>query len=309
MRASLDQLEVFLAVVDSGSFRGAAKRLRRTQSTISYAVAQVEASLDRQLFERTGGRPRLTRAGEDVAARARVILAEVNRLADPRDAGPAPQVRQPLHLVVDTIVAPRVLVPLLEAASARLPRHELIVRVESKFSLLELLGAGEADVALSGSGAAVPAGLTREALRTFALVPVVAAHHPLARARRVDRATLAAFPQIAITERSPTGRRQPFENAVGARTLSVTELSLKLELIRAGVGWGYAPFDGVSSELRARTLVRLRAPPQDVGTLSLIYPSQRGPTALGLLIRDRLAPRPRAGNPRSPTAARGRRRS
>ncbi len=292
MRPTLDQLEIFLCVVDAGSFRAAAKRLGRTQSTISYAVTQLEAGLERQVFERTGGRPRLTRAGEEVAARARAIVGEANRLADPLERAPTALIRQPLHVVVDTIVPSRVLVPLLKAAGERLPETELIVRTESKFSLLELLGAGEADVALSGSGAAVPAGLTREALRTFALVPVVSANHPLARVRGLTSGVLASYPQIAVTERSVVGRRQPFENAIGARALRVTELALKLDLIRAGAGWGYLPFDAVSVDLRARTLVRLRSPPHDVGTLSLIYPSQRGPTAFGRLVRERLAPRP-----------------
>ncbi|MBM3506652.1 MAG: LysR family transcriptional regulator [Alphaproteobacteria bacterium] len=39
---TLDQLAVFAAVVDHGSFSGAARALRRAQSAITYAVQHLE---------------------------------------------------------------------------------------------------------------------------------------------------------------------------------------------------------------------------------------------------------------------------
>ena len=61
---SIDQLRIFLAVVDEGSFGGAARRMGRAISAISYGVAQLEALLAVKLFEREGSRrPELTAAG------------------------------------------------------------------------------------------------------------------------------------------------------------------------------------------------------------------------------------------------------
>jgi hypothetical protein len=42
---TLDQLRVFLSVVDMGSFAGAARRLGRATSVISYSIANLEAQL------------------------------------------------------------------------------------------------------------------------------------------------------------------------------------------------------------------------------------------------------------------------
>lgn len=39
---TLDQLKVFLAVVDEGSFAGAARRLSRATSVVSYTIASLE---------------------------------------------------------------------------------------------------------------------------------------------------------------------------------------------------------------------------------------------------------------------------
>ncbi|MCG2602746.1 MAG: LysR family transcriptional regulator, partial [Achromobacter sp.] len=39
---TLDQLRVFAAVADTGSFRAAAKQLSRVQSAVSHAIANME---------------------------------------------------------------------------------------------------------------------------------------------------------------------------------------------------------------------------------------------------------------------------
>ena len=49
---TLDQLRVFLTVVDVGSFAGAARRLGRATSVISYSIANLEAQLGVSLFDR-----------------------------------------------------------------------------------------------------------------------------------------------------------------------------------------------------------------------------------------------------------------
>ena len=62
---SIDQLKVFLAVVEAGSFTAAAKKLGRAVSAISYTIANLEQQLGLSLFDREQTRtPRLTEAGE-----------------------------------------------------------------------------------------------------------------------------------------------------------------------------------------------------------------------------------------------------
>src|ERR1700756_4089479 len=61
---TIDQLKVFLTVVEAGSFTAAAKRLRRAVSAISYTIATLEQQLGIELFDREGARtPVLTKAG------------------------------------------------------------------------------------------------------------------------------------------------------------------------------------------------------------------------------------------------------
>ena len=63
-RPTLDQLQVFLAIVEAGSFAGAARRLGRATSVVSYTIANLEAQLGLELFDRdTTRKPTLTEAG------------------------------------------------------------------------------------------------------------------------------------------------------------------------------------------------------------------------------------------------------
>ena len=53
---TIDQLKVFLTIVETGSFTAAAKRLNRAVSAISYTIATLEHQLGIGLFDREGTR-------------------------------------------------------------------------------------------------------------------------------------------------------------------------------------------------------------------------------------------------------------
>ena len=61
----LMQLEMFVAAVEEGSFRGAAERVFRTPPAVSMAISKLERELETPLFERSKrSKYRLTRPGE-----------------------------------------------------------------------------------------------------------------------------------------------------------------------------------------------------------------------------------------------------
>src|SRR6516225_11689156 len=78
---SLDQLQVFLTVVETGSFTAAGRKLGRATSAVSYAIANLEQQLGVQLFDRDRTRkPTLTIIGTSVLSEAQAISASVNGL-------------------------------------------------------------------------------------------------------------------------------------------------------------------------------------------------------------------------------------
>ena len=54
MAFSSDSVQVFLAVLDRGSFSAAARALSRVPSAVSMTIAHLEAELNVQLFDRSG---------------------------------------------------------------------------------------------------------------------------------------------------------------------------------------------------------------------------------------------------------------
>jgi LysR family transcriptional regulator, low CO2-responsive transcriptional regulator len=77
---SLNQLEIFAAVVDCGGFSGAAKRLFMSQPSVSSHIRALENSLGVQLVQRNTRGARATYAGEVVLQHARELLAVLDSL-------------------------------------------------------------------------------------------------------------------------------------------------------------------------------------------------------------------------------------
>ena len=71
---TLDQLRMLVAIVDTGSFTAAAKKVQRGQSAVSQAIANLEFQLDLKLFDRSTKRPRLTDAGATIVGDARAVI-------------------------------------------------------------------------------------------------------------------------------------------------------------------------------------------------------------------------------------------
>src|SRR5262247_439701 len=91
-----EDLKLFLAVVETGSFSGAAKRLRLGQPTISRRLAELEYGLGYKLFERTASGATPTAAAARLLEPARKMAewaGEVQRAAAAGDRSPQGIVR------------------------------------------------------------------------------------------------------------------------------------------------------------------------------------------------------------------------
>jgi DNA-binding transcriptional LysR family regulator len=107
---TLDALTGFVAVIDAGSFSGAATRLGQTPSGLSRSVSRLEAQLGMTLMTRTTRRLQLTEEGAWLLGRARKILADLQdteRHLAARLAQPSGLVRiNAATPVLDHLIAP-----------------------------------------------------------------------------------------------------------------------------------------------------------------------------------------------------------
>lgn len=75
-------MQAFCAVVEQGSFVGAARALEMSPALVSKYVSQLEAHLGARLLHRTTRAQSLTEAGEACFARARAILDDMSALEE-----------------------------------------------------------------------------------------------------------------------------------------------------------------------------------------------------------------------------------
>src|ERR1700752_3604922 len=76
------ELAAFLAVVEYGGFRAAARAVRSRPSALGHSVAGLEARLKVQLFIRTTRNVSLTEAGERFAEALQPALGQIGRAFD-----------------------------------------------------------------------------------------------------------------------------------------------------------------------------------------------------------------------------------
>ena len=72
----LDELAIFVAIIEAGSLIGAARRLRRSPPAVTRALSALEDRVGLRLVERTTRRLAPTEAGTALADRARAMLGD-----------------------------------------------------------------------------------------------------------------------------------------------------------------------------------------------------------------------------------------
>lgn len=252
---TLDQLRVLLVVVEAGSFSAAARRLRRVQSAVSQAMANLEGLLGVPLFDRSTKIPTLTGPGRALVGAARRVCGEVDALRQ-FAGGMTRGLEAAVSLCVDAVFPLSALVELCRDFAAEFPTVALRVDTQTLSAVSSRVLAGAATLGVAGPAGLLP-GLERTALAPIRMVPVAAPAHPLARhGGRLPTARLAEHVQIVLSERDDDG--VPDQAVLSPRTWRVADLHTKHALLREGLGWGNLPAYMAADELRAGLLVALR---------------------------------------------------
>ncbi|WP_415119702.1 LysR family transcriptional regulator [Paraburkholderia sp.] len=252
---SLDQLRVFVAIADHGSFSAAARRLYRAQSAVSNAVLNLESVLGVKLFDRSGWRPQLTEHGQALLVDARAILARADQLKA-RALGLTQGLEAELSVVVDVMFPTAQLVDLATRFQQTFPGVLLRLCVEVLGSVPERVLSGEYDLGIQGSLPDIAPELSSHVLPEITLVPVVAPDHPLAVQRKITIDTLREHTQIVLTDHSGRTRGRTFSVFSDLRILTA-DLGSKRAMLLAKLGWGFMPRSFVEDDLSSARLSEL----------------------------------------------------
>ncbi|QFT01607.1 HTH-type transcriptional activator AllS (plasmid) [Labrenzia sp. THAF191b] len=255
---TLDQMRTFVAIADSGSFRAAAQSLSRVQSGVSVAIANLEAQLGVELFDRSGHRPVLTRQGQMLLGSARDILLRVDVLRA-KARGFAAGVETELGIAVDTLYPLQKVGTAISQMRESFPSVSVRVQVEPLGGPLEALRQKSCALAVMVGEDFRDPRIKFDALTSIIQVALVAAEHPLAKdkgARALEALDLADHLQIVLTDPSQISAGRDF-GVLSPQSCRVNTQDAKYNLILGGLGWGRLPLWLVERDLEQGRLVRL----------------------------------------------------
>ncbi|MBF7687427.1 LysR family transcriptional regulator OxyR [Acinetobacter rathckeae] len=142
---SLRQLSYLVTLSETLHFTEAARRSFVTQSTLSGGIMELERLLSGVLVERDRQNVRLTPLGEQVVARARVLLADAQDLMRLSREMSEPLTGD-LHLGIIPTIAPFILTQLLEEVHKQLPKIQLHLHEAQTEKVVEKLEHGSLDM-------------------------------------------------------------------------------------------------------------------------------------------------------------------
>jgi DNA-binding transcriptional LysR family regulator len=268
---STDQISVFLAVVDHGSFIAAAKSLRRAQSAVTYAIKRMEEQLGVSLFDRTEYRAVLTDAGRALVPNARRITDGVVALRT-QALSLAEGHEAEISLVVDSIYPMQRVREALHGFSQVFPAIPTQLYVQSYAHALQLLVDDVCTIGVinENSCATAPIPLVTRAVGAIELVTVVAPSHPLAAfGGLIAVEEMQDHIRLVLGEGAPAAVTRVTRGYYGSLWF-VNDIAAKRELLLTGVGWGIMPLHLVEQDLAEGRLQRIEPEKSD-------YPASRRP--------------------------------
>lgn len=236
MKTTLDEMQVFIAIVDCGSITAAADALQQTISATSRTMTRLEEKLQTTLMRRTTRRLELTEEGGAYLEQARKIIAAVEETEEQMRA----RRNQPAGRLRVDAASPfmlHVIVPLVPGYRKRYPKVELELNSnEGNIDLLER----RTDLALrigslkDSSLHAVPIGRSR--VRVLASPGYLAAHGSPKRVADLAEHSLLGFSQLESLNEWPLAEAdgQPLHIQPAIRSFSGETLR-QLALNDAGI--------------------------------------------------------------------------
>lgn len=240
----LKEIDVFVKVVELGSFVKAARELHLTQSALTQRLKKLEDALGARLIDRTTRTVAPTAVGLSFLPAARRMITQFEQsVADIRDVIGIRGGRVTIASLIS--VATNILPGVLRDFGARHPNVRVRIFDESEQDIAELVRRGDAEFAIDMQVDAPDADLVFMPLMQDRFVLACRRDHPLAAGGPVRWDDLTDMPVVTLGQRSGTSRllfaQLPKARDNLAWRYEVQHLSTKMAFVEAGLGVGIIP--------------------------------------------------------------------
>ncbi|PHS63753.1 MAG: LysR family transcriptional regulator [Thalassobium sp.] len=235
MRYSPESLKAFIEAAASGSFSAAARRLGKSQSTISIAIANLETDIGCPLFDRSGRQPQLNEAGRQVLAQVEAILAASEQL-DALAQRLAANIEPLLSLVMTDIYSVVFHGEVMTSFAERFPHTELRCGPAEDADVIDMIQKGQVHMGILAAQSQYPADVATARLPEKAEFGLyVHGDHPLARLSNPRRQDLENERQLLIRTYAPGHQHSK------GQAWSAPDYLTLLEFAERGFGWAELP--------------------------------------------------------------------
>jgi DNA-binding transcriptional LysR family regulator len=262
---NLNQLRAFVAVVDHGSFSGAARTTGLSQPAVTMQIQGLESDLGATLLERRYRKVELTEAGRALLPIARRVMSEldgarseIERLSD--------TIGGHLELAVSTTPGQYILPRLLGSFLRTNPDVTISLRVYDSADVIERVESGEAHLGMTGARIA-GAKVEYEEMGTDRLLMICPPDSVLAGRPQVPLAEIAEH--AFIVRETGSGTRMVFEQALRDGDIDPADLNVVMELgtseaivnaVEGGMGVGVVSHWMADKALALGTVAQVPAP-------------------------------------------------
>lgn len=237
MNINQEQLLMFQAVIETGSFSAAARKLGKVPSAVSMSIANLEIDLNLTLFDRKGREPIPTDEARVLYEKTSQLLIEMN------------QWKQHAHALSTGLEANLTLVIVSELLhtnwtdyicllESRFPDLQINIVSAPQEDALQMLLDGSAQLALMFEREHLDNREQFVELKREALIPVISNSHPLANQNQVSYEQILTTRQIVVASRDETLKPELLFSKHYWRTDNHHSACL---MILRNLGWGVLP--------------------------------------------------------------------
>lgn len=262
---SFEQLKVFVTVCESGSFSAAARQLKRAQSGVSQAIANLEIAINQELFNRDKNIPVLTEHGKALLPIAKSILHQ-QKYFDQKVESLAKEYEHELVIAVDESLMNNEFLQILTPLAEQFPITNFDIITQSTFDVEELVRAGKAQVGIIYADGELKVDMDFFLLGQARFLTVTSPEHELTRLPIVQDSDLKRYRQCV--HRSAEQKELWFSYGISAMVWYASSHQTLVDLVRNGIGWANVPEVLVKQDIQQGDIVSLPVAHEYTGWLT-----------------------------------------
>ena len=255
---TLEQLIVFDAIICEGTFRGAAEKLHKSQSALSYMLKKLEQEIEITLISRDDYRPKLTPAGEIFYRQSVQVLQAMQRLKNTSQQLKA-QLEPEVVIGVTATYPLKNILSVMQTLGQEYPATHIKLMTETMGGSIESLLNDESDLIIASTDGVSAEQVDMLPFQTIRILPV--AHHQFEAVQKTGVKSIQdmqQYVQVVVADSSREQKHlQSRDLLPGGKRWTVTEFSAKKEILMARMGWGGMPEFLVEDELKRGEFVVL----------------------------------------------------